>query len=124
MKKLLALSLMCWLCWLSPKDSEAQSSNTVPPTCTVAQLSAGTCAPALEGTLVHITDGNAAVDTDCATTTGAIDLICEYDGAAHADRSNNETASVRAKDLDLAFISRVSVIGFVNFLLRCLTKFP
>lgn len=77
MRKLLFALLL-----LVPSVALAQSRNTVPPTCTAAELSAGTCAPALEGTRVHITDGDAVVSTDCTTGGGAADIICEYDGSA------------------------------------------
>ena len=106
-----------WLAFLLllPGMASAQSRETVPPTCTVAQLSAGECAPALEGVRVHITNGNAAVDTDCATTTGAVDLICEYDGsnwvtapvyqAAQIDAADLAAESVGVSELDVEPIS-------------------
>ena len=77
-------------------QAQPQSAAAVVPTCTVAQLAAGTCAPAREGVRVHITNGDAAVDTDCATTTGAEDIICEYNGSAWVTAPVLQTGSVTA----------------------------
>ena len=55
-----------------------QAKEGLPPHCTVAQLAAGTCAPALPGMRVRITDGNLAIDPDCTAGVGAVSLVCEF----------------------------------------------
>jgi len=56
------------------------ASRSAPPSCSVAQLAAGTCAPARLGTRVRIRNADAAVDENCALDTGAEAIICEYNG--------------------------------------------
>lgn len=72
--------LLLVLALLLPRhDASAQATNTVPPACTVAQLTGGTCAPAKAGTRVRIT--NSSGNSDCTSGTGALTSVCEYDGA-------------------------------------------
>jgi hypothetical protein len=77
----------------------AQSTETVPPQCTVAQLAAGTCAPAKLGTRVRISNSDSAVDTNCASGTGSNLILCEFDGTTWIQASISETAGPGAANL-------------------------
>ncbi len=96
-----------WLAFLLllPGMASAQSRETTPPACTVAQLAASECAPAIQGTRVRITNGNAAVDTNCATGTGSADIICEYDGSNWVTAPLLETSSVTGAHLVAGAVS-------------------
>lgn len=64
------------------------STETVPPLCTVAQLAAGTCAPAKLGTTVRISDGDVSPDLNCASGTGAVTLFCRFNGTNWTGTTN------------------------------------
>lgn len=71
--------LICSALMLIPGVAFGQQAREgLPPHCTVAQLAAGTCAPALPGMRVRITDGNLAIDPDCTAGVGAVSLVCEF----------------------------------------------
>lgn len=70
-----------------------QNTETVPPLCTVAELAAGTCAPAKLGTRVRISNSDSTTDTDCATGTGANLILCEFNGTNWAVASSGGGAT-------------------------------
>jgi len=71
--------LICSALMLLPGVAFGQQAREgLPPHCTVAQLAAGTCAPALPGMRVRITDGNLAIDADCTAGVGAISTVCVF----------------------------------------------
>ena len=73
------LLLLATLSLLVPGLGWAQTNtNTLPPLCTFATLSAG-CVPQRVGVVARISDGNSA--TECATG-GTTEVACIYDGAA------------------------------------------
>jgi hypothetical protein len=71
-----------------------------PPSCTVAQLAAGTCAPVRTGMRVRVTNTNTTDDSDCATTTGAVDQVCVYDGTDWVSEGMVPAGSITGTELD------------------------
>ncbi len=74
--------LLIGLMLLIPWASGATNTNTVPPSCVVADLGGPACTPAIQGTIVRVSDG--ATSSDCTTGAGSTVVTCQYSGSAWA----------------------------------------
>jgi len=58
----------------------SQNTNTVPPSCALATL--GTCVPAIQGTVVRLSDAASAADCTAGGGDGSTPAVCVYTGSA------------------------------------------
>ena len=94
------LPLLLWLGLAAPAWAQ-QNTNTVPPSCTVAQLAGGTCVPGKLGTRVRVSNGDLpSGDLDCATGTGTNNVLCEYDGTSWVSKDMGASATLALVDRD------------------------
>jgi hypothetical protein len=92
--------------------AEAQpSSNTVPPLCTVANLTGGTCSAQIHGTRAVVTDGLTAMD--CVTGGGAVRALCEWDqdNVVWVSAPNLAAASLTSTDMGVGSVAASELVG-------------